>query len=218
MRAPHRLALLPALALAACGRGPSPAPTPAGTTAAATAPAIALDSVVYRIPMRDSVVLNTVVFRPRDAKGPLPILLTRTPYGVANSRTMFGTAYATLARDGYVFVFQDIRGRFGSGGQFVMNRPRRDTTDAAAVDEATDTYDTIEWLVRNVPNTVPKVGVLGVSYPGWLAGVAALEPHAALAAVSPQAPMVDTWLGDDFFHNGAFRQSYGIEYASDMEL
>jgi putative CocE/NonD family hydrolase len=181
-------------------------------------PAPALDSVVYRIPMRDGVTLNTVVFRPRDARGPLPILLTRTPYGVAGSRAMFGTAYATLARDGYVFAFQDIRGRFASGGQFVMNRPRRDRSDAKAVDEATDTHDTIEWLVTHVPDVVPKVGVLGVSYPGWLAGVAALEPHPALAAVSPQAPMTDTWLGDDFFHNGAFRQSYGIEYASDMEL
>ena len=170
------------------------------------------------IPMRDGVRLHALVLAPKAATEPLPFLLTRTPYGIDGSTNYLRLRYAELARDGYVFVFQDIRGRYGSEGEFLMNRPLHDPVDSAGVDESTDTYDTVEWLVRNVPNTVPKVGVLGISYPGWLAAMAGINPHPAVKAVSPQAPMTDTWMGDDFFHQGAFRLTYGFEYASEMEL
>ncbi len=170
------------------------------------------------IPMRDGVRLHTLVFTPRGATEPLPLLLTRTPYGIDGSLKRIARSYAELARDGYIFVFQDIRGRFGSEGRFLMNRPLHEPADSAGVDETTDTYDTVEWLVRNVPNTTGKVGVLGISYPGWLAAMAGIHPHPAVKAISPQAPMTDTWMGDDFFHQGAFRLSYGFEYGSEMEL
>jgi len=168
------------------------------------------------VPMRDGVRLNTVVVTPRHPSGPLPLLLQRTPYGAGGAVPGFPGPYLYLARDGYVFVFQDIRGRGESEGEYLMNRPLR--TDSAGVDEATDTYDTIEWLVNNVPNSVPRVGGLGISYPGWLATLQALSGHPALRATSPQAPMTDTWIGDDFFHNGAFRLSYGVEYTYGMEV
>jgi putative CocE/NonD family hydrolase len=170
------------------------------------------------IPMRDGVRLHTVVLAPSGSNEPLPILLTRTPYGVGGSANYLRIRYAELARDGYVFVFQDIRGRYESEGQFVMNRPLHAAADSSGVDESTDTYDTVEWLIRNVANTVPKVGVLGISYPGWLAAMAGITPHPAVKAISPQAPMTDTWMGDDFFHQGAFRLTYGFEYGSEMEL
>jgi putative CocE/NonD family hydrolase len=168
------------------------------------------------IPMRDGVRLNSFIVSPRHPAGPLPLLLQRTPYGAAGGARGFPGPYRDLARDGYVFVFQDIRGRGESQGEYLMNRPLR--TDSAEVDEATDTYDTVEWLVKNVPNTTGRVGGLGISYPGWLATVQALSGHPALKAVSPQAPMTDTWMGDDFFHNGAFRLSYGVEYTHGMEV
>ena len=168
------------------------------------------------IAMRDGVRLRSFIVAPRSPAAALPILLVRTPYGAAGPARGFPGAYRFLAADGYVFVFQDIRGRNGSEGQYLMNRPLR--TDSTGVDEATDTYDTIEWLVRNVPGTSGRVGGLGISYPGWLATMQALSGHPALRAVSPQAPMTDTWMGDDFFHNGAFRMSYGVEYTYGMEV
>ena len=171
------------------------------------------------VPMRDGVRLYTVVMIPRVATGPLPILLTRTPYGAdgwaANEPPP--AAYRELAADGYSFAFQDIRGRNRSEGQFLMNRPLRRPGDTTGVDEATDAYDAVDWLVKNVPDNNGRVGILGVSYPGWLAEVPLAYPHPALKAVSPQAPMTDTWMGDDFFHQGAFRMSYGFEYAWGME-
>jgi len=176
------------------------------------------DSSVVQVPMRDGVTLNTVLYRPKDAAGPLPFLMVRTPYGVAHQRWSLGGAYAAHARGGYVFVFQDIRGRYGSKGSFMMNRPVCDPPRSGCIDETTDTYDTVDWLVKNVPGNNARVGVLGVSYPGWLAGIAGVHPHPAVKAISPQAPMTDTWMGDDFFHQGAFRLSYGFEYASEMEL
>ncbi len=169
------------------------------------------------VPMRDGVRLNTAVCQPNRAQDSLPILLTRTPYGIAGD-TVVGTDYRFLAGDGYVFVYQDIRGRYGSEGQFIMNRPLHDPADSAGVDESTDAYDTVDWLVHNIPGNNGRVGVLGVSYPGFLATMAGINPHPAVKAVSPQAPMTDTWMGDDFFHQGAFRLSYGFEYAGDMEL
>jgi putative CocE/NonD family hydrolase len=170
------------------------------------------------IRMRDGARLHTMIFTPKDQTEPLPILINRTPYGVgqANSDGV-NRRYSELVKDGYIFVFQDIRGRFGSDGQFMMNRPLRTGNDANSVDESTDTYDTIDWLIKNVAKNNGRVGILGVSYDGWLAAVATVDAHPALKASSPQAPMTDTWLGDDFFHNGAFRQSYGYEYVKGME-
>lgn len=163
------------------------------------------------IPMRDGVRLSTVIATPTNASEPLPLLLERTPYG-ASPRLWRG-----LVEDRYIFVSQDIRGRGRSEGSFVMNRPARDPRDSASVDETTDAYDTVEWLVNNVANNNGRVGVIGFSYPGWLAEVVLLDPHPAVKAVSPQAPMTDTWMGDDFFHQGAFRQTYGFGYAWGME-
>jgi len=183
----------------------------------------ALDSVFERrevmIPMRDGDSLFTVILSPRDRTDSLPIIISRTPYGTSGWGGTYGIlkGFKELIADGYTFVFQDIRGRFKSQGQFVMNRPPRDPRDPKATDESTDTYDTIDWLIRNVPRNNGRVGILGISYPGWTAAVAGVEPHPALKAVSPQAPMGDTWMGDDFFHQGAFRQTYGLEYAWSME-
>ena len=169
------------------------------------------------IPMRDGVKLHTLIVSPKTIEGPLPIIMSRTPYGIAGSAARLTGSYKELADDGYIFVFQDIRGRFGSEGMFVMQRPLRDRGDARSIDEATDAYDTVEWLIAHVPGNNGRVGQLGVSYDGWLTAMAMLEPHPALRAVSPQASPADMWLGDDFFHNGAFRLSYGFEYATAME-
>lgn len=171
------------------------------------------------IPMRDGVKLNTRIYTPVSAE-PLPFLITRTPYGIEGSGNGLQAkgSYAEMAREKYIFVYQDIRGRFGSEGKFIMNRPLHDPADANGVDESTDSYDTIAWLLANVPSNNGSAGVLGISYPGWLAAMAGIHPHPALKAISPQAPMTDTWMGDDFFHYGAFRLSYGFEYATDLEL
>jgi hypothetical protein len=172
------------------------------------------------IPVRDGVKLHAVIVAPKAKTKPLPIMLIRTPYGVdGNLRAAaIGPAYQELALDGYVFVFQDVRGTNKSEGRFIMNGALHDPKkDPKGVDEATDAYDTIEWLVKNIPNNNGRVGVMGTSYPGWLAGIAGVNPHPALKAISPQAPMTDTWMGDDFFHQGAFRQSFGVEYATSME-
>jgi putative CocE/NonD family hydrolase len=158
-----------------------------------------------------------MIYTPKQMTQPLPIIMNRTPYGIAGSAGRLRGSYKELAEDGYIFVFQDIRGRFGSEGSFVMQRPVRDRQDPRSIDEATDAYDTVEWLIANVPSNGGRVGQLGVSYDGWLTAMAMLEPHPALRAVSPQASPADMWLGDDFFHNGAFRLSYGFEYAASME-
>jgi len=171
------------------------------------------------IPMRDGVKLFAVIMSPRDATGPLPILLTRTPYGARGWEEGEDAPrnLAALAADGYVFVQEDIRGRNRSQGVFIMNRPNRDRRDSSATDESTDTYDTVEWLIRNVAGNNGRVGLFGISYPGWLAEEALIDPHPAVKAISPQAPMTDTWMGDDFFHQGAFRAAYGFEYGWGME-
>ncbi len=170
------------------------------------------------IPMRDGVKLHTVVFTPKKAAGPLPFLMLRTPYGTPDSDALLtGEPYKELVAEGYIFVFQDIRGRYRSEGRFVMQRPPRDRSDPRAIDESTDAYDTVDWLLKNVPRNNGRVGLRGVSYDGWLAAMAMLDPHPALKAVSPQASPADMYLGDDFHHNGAFRLSYGFEYAAEME-
>lgn len=170
------------------------------------------------IPMRDGIKLHAVILKPADIAGPLPIILQRTPYGsdVIN-RTSFFNLRPEMARAGYIYVLEDIRGRFKSEGEFVMMRPLADHHDPKAVDESTDAYATIAWLVANVPGNNGRVGVTGVSYPGFLTIMAGIDPHPAVKAISPQAPMIDVWMGDDFFHNGAFRQSYGYDYVMGLE-
>ena len=169
------------------------------------------------IPMRDGVKLYTRIFAPKNQSGPLPFVFRRTPYGIDGADGSFVRYYRALADEGYIFVFQDIRGKFKSEGTFVMQRPARAPGDTTSLDEGTDTYDTIEWLLKNVPNHNGRVGMLGVSYDGWTTIMGALEPHPALKAISPQASPSDMWLGDDFHHNGAFRLSYAFEYATMME-
>ncbi len=170
------------------------------------------------IAMRDGVRLNTEIFAPKAAREPLPILLLRTPYGVGPNRIRaVSSPYKELHDDGYIFVFQDIRGRYKSEGQFVMMRAPRVPDDPRGVDEASDAFDTIDWLVKNVPNNNGRVGIFGVSYDGWTTAMALLDPHPAFRAASPQASPSDMWMGDDFHHNGAFRLSYGFEYAALME-
>src|SRR5262245_32734755 len=167
------------------------------------------------IAMRDGVRLHSVIMEPRSHTAALPILLLRTPYGADDySRPFPGDYLQDLANDGYVFVFQDIRGLNSSEGQFVMNRP---FMNGKGLDETQDTYDTIEWLLKTVSGNNGRVGALGISYPGWLTEMVGMTPHPAIKAVSPQAPMTDTWMGDDFFHQGAFRMSYGLEYAYGVE-
>ena len=170
------------------------------------------------IPMRDGVKLHVVMLKPTDIAGPLPFLMQRTPYGCdGTSRESFFSQRPELARDGYIYVCGDIRGRFESKGQFIMSRPMADHHNPNAVDESTDAFDTVAWLLKNVSGNNGRVGVLGTSYPGFLAMAAGIDPHPAVKAISPQAPMIDVWMGDDFFHNGAFRQSYGYDYVYGME-
>jgi putative CocE/NonD family hydrolase len=179
------------------------------------------DKTEVMIPMRDEIRLHTEIYSPKNAAEKLPFLIHRTPYGPGQDPQGFRLAlsgiYAELAQEGYIFVFQDIRGRYKSEGQFVMMRPPRARSDAQAIDESTDAYDTIEWLLHNVPNHNGRVGALGISYGGWLTVMAMIDPHPALKAVSEQASPADMYLGDDFHHNGAFRLSYGLEYAARME-
>src|SRR5687767_3918644 len=180
--------------------------------------AITLTSIEVMIPMRDGTRLFTQIYRPEKVSGPLPIVFQRTPYGVGqNTPAGVATALVDLPADGYVIVLQDIRGRFKSEGEFVMLRQPRDRKDPKAIDESTDTSDTIEWLLKNVPNNNGRVGMVGTSYPAWLAVMGALDPHPALKAIVPMASPADMWIGDDFHHNGAFRLSYGLEYAYMME-
>lgn len=166
------------------------------------------------IPMRDGIRLNTVIFTPSNASEKIPILLLRTPYGVSKGASPDKSTYVKdMAVDGYIFVYQDIRGRYKSEGVFEMQRFTRDKKDPKAIDESTDTYDTIDWLLKNLKNHNGKVGMYGISYDGWTTVMGAIDPHPALIAVSEQATPADMWLGDDFHHNGAFRLSYGMEYA-----
>ena len=172
------------------------------------------------IPMRDGVKLHAEIYVPKKASEPLPFIFERTPYGLNDDERGFTqklNTYQELIPEGYIFVFQDIRGRYGSEGQFVMFRDPRDRSDPKAIDESTDTYDTIDWLLRNVSGNNGRVGLLGISYGGWLTTMGLLDPHPALKAASEQASPADQFLGDDFHHNGAFRLSYGFEYATEME-
>ena len=169
------------------------------------------------IPMRDGVKLHTVLLIPKGAQG-APILLTRTPYD-ATALTSYAAsshlgpilegydnATDVIVEDGYIRVVQDVRGKYGSEGDFVMNRPLHGPQNPTPVDESTDTYDTIDWMVKNIPESNGKVGILGISYDGFLPLMALANPHPALKVAVPMNPMVDGWMGDDWFHNGAFRE------------
>ena len=174
------------------------------------------------IPMRDGVKLHAVILKPADIAAPLPFLIERTPYGVSQiDRAVKCASRPELARSGYIFVDEDIRGRYKSKGKFVMMRPLADHSDPGApktnIDESTDTFDTVAWLLKNVAGNNGRAGFIGTSYDGFLAMMAGIDPHPAVKAISPQAPMIDVWLGDDFFHNGVFRQSYGYDYVREME-
>ena len=179
------------------------------------------------IPMRDGVKLHTVILVPKGANR-APILLTRTPYNATELTTHsqsshlgpslegYDNATDVIVEGGYIRVVQDIRGKYGSEGEYVMNRPLRGPQNPTNVDHATDTYDTIDWLVKNIPETNGKVGILGISYDGFLPLMALFNPHPALKVSVPMNPMVDGWIGDDWFHNGAFRQQ-GMSYIYDQQ-
>jgi putative CocE/NonD family hydrolase len=165
------------------------------------------------IPVRDGVHLQTAILAPVDQTGPLPILFRRTPYGVPEKPPeQMPASFKELAQDGYIFVFQNLRGRFKSEGVFNLSS-WVDLNDPKATNETTDAYDSIEWLVKNLPNNNGKVGMFGVSYDGLTTALALLHPHPALKAMSEQASPVDQWMNDDDHRYGALRQSYDFEYA-----
>jgi putative CocE/NonD family hydrolase len=169
------------------------------------------------IAMRDGVRLHTVILVPKGAKN-APILLTRTPYDATALTTHeqsahlgpslngYDNALEVILEGGYIRVVQDVRGKYGSEGDYVMNRPLHGPLNPTSVDHATDTYDTIDWLVKNIPESNGKVGILGISYDGFTPLMALVNPHPALKVSVPMNPMVDGWMGDDWFHYGAFRQ------------
>jgi hypothetical protein len=202
-----------------------PSETPAHFTPAYTGFEYARREVM--IAMRDGVKLFTVILVPSGAKG-APILLTRTPYN-ATELTGHGrsghlgpilqgydNATDVIVEGGYIRVIQDVRGKYKSEGDYVMNRPLHGPQNPTPVDHATDTYDTIDWLVKNIPETNGKVGIIGISYDGFLPLMAVVHPHPALKVSVPMNPMVDGWMGDDWFHNGAFREA-GMDYIQDQE-
>ncbi len=179
------------------------------------------------IPMRDGVKLHTVILVPKGARN-APMLMTRTPYNADeltshnNSSDLgsilsgYDNATDVIVEGGYIRVVQDVRGKYGSEGDYVMNRPLVGPQNPTKVDHATDTYDTIDWLVKNVPESNGRVGILGISYDGFLPLMALINPHPALKVSVPMNPMVDGWMGDDWFHLGAFRQQ-GMSYIYDQE-
>ncbi len=182
---------------------------------------ISITKKSYRIPMRDGVRLFTIALYPANYTKQVPILIERTPYGTdlpiqedsSLSIDKLPSYYSILLKEGYILVFQDMRGKFKSEGSFEMNRPLYHLTDKTRTDESTDAWDTVDWLIKNTTNNNGKAGIFGISYPGYLALDAVVDPHPALKASSPQASPADMFLGDDFHHNGAFRLSYGFEYS-----
>ncbi len=179
------------------------------------------------IPMRDGVKLQTVILVPRGARR-APILLSRTPYGASSRIGKNDSAHLAALLDssdvaddailnsGYIRVLQDVRGKHGSEGDYVMTRPLSGPLNSTGVDHSTDTYDTIDWLIKNIPETNGKVGILGISYDGFTSLMALVHPHPALRAAIPINAMVDGWMGDDWFHKGAFRQD-SLTYIHDQE-
>lgn len=199
---------------------PAPQPAPATPAAAPSSGSAAKDPRVefirshytkleYRIPMRDGVKLFTSLYVPADAGSSrkYPFVILRTPYSVAPygvDRYKERLATEAFEREGFIFVFQDVRGRYASEGEYVNMRPHKDEKGPKDIDESTDTYDTIEWLVKHVPESNGKAGMRGVSYPGFYASAGAIDSHPALVATSPQAPIADWFVGDDMHRNGAF--------------
>jgi len=184
---------------------------PAASQPPATQPIFNYQEVM--VPVRDGVRLQTVILTPANSTTPLPILFRRTPYGVPDKAPeQMPTSWKELAQDGYIFVIQNLRGRFKSEGFFKLSS-QVDLNDPKATNETTDAYDSIEWLVKNIPNNNGKVGMYGVSYDGLTTALALLHPHPALKAVSEQASPVDQWMNDDFHRYGALRESYAFEYA-----
>jgi putative CocE/NonD family hydrolase len=223
----RRFSLAIALSLVSLGAVPIPAQVPAlpTETPAKLTPTFSGFDHVRRdvmIPMRDGVKLHTVILVPKGARR-APVLLTRTPYDataltthaqsahLASVLNGYDNALDVIVGGGYIRVVQDIRGKYGSEGDYVMNRPLRGPQNPTNVDHATDTYDTVDWLVKNIPESNGKVGILGISYDGFLPLMALVDPHPALKVSVPMNPMVDGWMGDDWFHNGAFRQ-YNMSY------
>jgi putative CocE/NonD family hydrolase len=177
------------------------------------------------IPMRDGVKLHTVIVVPKGARN-APLLLTRTPYDASGRAQRNRSPHVVSAvplfdelfvADGYIRVYQDVRGKYGSEGEYVMTRPLRGPLNDSAVDQSTDAYDTIDWLVRNVPESNGRVGMVGSSYEGFTVAMALVNPHPALKAAVPESPMVDGWMGDDWFHYGAFRQ-VNLDYFSEQTV
>jgi len=184
----------------------------AGQEAAAPAAQAIFQYQEVMVPVRDGVHLQTVILTPTNATKPLPILFRRTPYGVPEKAPQqMPSSMKELAQDGYIFVLQNLRGRFKSEGDFKLSS-QVDLKDPKATNETTDAYDSIEWLVRNVPNNNGKVGMYGVSYDGLTTALTLLHPHPALKAISEQASPVDQWMNDDFHRYGALRESYAFEY------
>jgi hypothetical protein len=230
----HRTRATVALALVAPLLSLTPAGAQQGTlpneTPARFNPATASFDYVRRdvmIPMRDGVHLHTVILVPKGAHR-APILLTRTPYDASATTTYahsshlaanlagYDNALDVIIPGGYIRVVQDVRGKYGSEGDFVMNRPLIGPLNPTNVDESTDTYDTIDWLVKNIPESNGNVGILGISYDGFEPLMALVNPHPALKVSVPMNPMVDGWMGDDWFHNGAFREQ-NMPYVLEQE-
>ncbi len=173
----------------------------------------------YKIPMRDGVHLFTAAYVPKDGSQTYPILLQRTPYGLrpygaSNYPQSPRWQMKHYAKEGFIFVYQDVRGRNASEGQFVHVRPHMDRKGPKDIDESTDTYDTIDWLVKNVPLNNGNVGLLGISYPGFYSAAGMIDAHPALKCVSPQAPVTDWFIGDDFRHNGALYLAHAFRFLS----
>jgi putative CocE/NonD family hydrolase len=211
-------------------QSPPPNPSQQNETPATFRPVTDSFDYVKRdvmVAMRDGVRLHTVILVPKGARG-APILLTRTPYDAdaltshAQSTHLgpilngYDNATDVIVEGGYIRVIQDVRGKYGSEGEYVMNRPLRGRLNSTTVDHSTDTYDTIDWLVKNIPESNGRVGILGISYDGFLPLMALVNPHPALKVAVPMNPMVDGWRGDDWFHNGAFRQQ-NMAYIHDQE-
>ncbi len=173
----------------------------------------------FEIPMRDGVNLFTAVYVPKNQSVTYPILLQRTPYGIRPYGSDNYPEHPTgqmrhYAKEGFIFAFQDVRGRYGSKGEFVHMRPHLPIKSPNDVDESTDSYDTIDWLVKNIPNNNGQVGMMGVSYPGFYTAAGMIDAHSALKCASPQAPIADWFVGDDFHHNGAFYLAHAFHFFS----
>jgi len=171
------------------------------------------------IPMRDGVKLFTAIYSPKDTSKTYPIMLTRTPYSVAPyGKDAYKESLGStplFQKELYIFVYQDVRGRFMSEGEYVNVRPHKDNkTRPTDIDESSDSYDTIEWLIKNVANNNGRVGITGISYPGFYTTMGILSGHPALKAASPQAPIADWFIGDDFHHNGAFFLPHAFNFFS----